>query len=167
MRIYSDSTILLMELKNPANPQSIASIQEVTESNVEDALNFQSKGQIQTFRSFLKDGYKGYYGYMDDRCVHRSWVVQGPARVALHKFYSMAIQENEVFIQYCETAPSVRGKNIFAHVLSYIGSQWKTARVLTSVDKENSSSIRSMVKAGFVEVDRKRIRMILGIRFVT
>ena len=59
------------------------------------------------------------------------------------------------------------GKNIFAHVLSYIGQQYSKSRVLTSVDEGNTSSIKSMVKAGFVECDRKRIKVILGIRFIS
>lgn len=167
MRIYSDSTVVMMELKDSVDAKSLIIIQEVTLANVKDALNFQSKGQVQRFSSFLQRGDKGYYGYLDKRCVHRSWVVQGPAKVSLHKFYWVNIKENQVFIQYCETAPEVRGKNIFAHMLSHIGKEYPASRVLTSVDEKNSSSIRSMIKAGFEEIYRKRIKMILGIRFIS
>jgi len=156
-----------MELKNKVPQTSPVTIQDVTTSNVEDALNFQTARQIQTFRSFLQKGYKGFYGYSGNKCVHRSWVVLGPEKVLIHKFYSILIKENEVFIQFCETANEARGKNIFAHVLSHIGQQFPTSRVITSVDKENHASIKSMLKAGYVQFDLKRIKMIFGIRFVS
>ena len=167
MRLYSDSSVLLMELKNRTPQISPVTIQDVTTINVGDALSFQSTKQVQTFRSFLKYGHKGYYGYLNGRCVHRSWVVLGPGKVLIHKFYSILLKENEVFIQYCETASEARGKNIFAHVLSYIGQQFPASRVLISVDNKNHSSIKSMLKAGFVEFDMKRIKMIFGIRFIS
>jgi len=167
MRLYSDSNVLVMELKNRVPQTSPVTIQDVTTANVDDALNFQSSGQVKTFRSFLKQGHKGFYGYLINKCVHRSWVVVGPGKAFIHKFYSIILKENEVFIQYCETASEARGKNIFAHVLSHIGQQFPTSRVLTSVDQENHSSIKSMLKAGFVQFDLKRIKMIFGIRSIS
>src|SRR5882672_11309273 len=92
MRLYSDSSVLLMELKNRIPQTSPVTIQEVTPANVTDALTFQTKMQVDTFRSFLQNGHKGYYGYLKkNRCVHRSWVVSGPEKVDLHKFYSILL----------------------------------------------------------------------------
>lgn len=167
MRIFSRSTVLLLEWKEDKNPQSPVQIQEVTTANVADALGFQSQKQVQQFSHFLQKGDRGYYGYLDNACVHRSWVVSGPAKVLVHKFYSIDLDTAEVFIQYCETAPAARGKNIFAHVLAYMAGKFTDKRVLTSVNLLNASSRRSMEKAGFIEVDRITITMILGIRFVS
>jgi len=167
MRIFSRNTILLLEWKENRNATSVVEIREVTAENVNDALAFQSQKQIQLFSDFLGRGDKGFYGYLDNSCVHRSWVVSGPAKVMLYKFFSLDINASEVFIQYCETAPGVRGKNIFAHVLNHMANQFKGKRVLTSVDLSNASSRRSMEKAGFKEVDRIKIMMIFGLRFVS
>jgi len=167
MRIFSRNTVILLEWKENRSPTSGVEIREVTEKNVDDALVFQSHKQVKLFSDFLKRGDHGFYGYLNNFCVHRSWVVSGPAKVMLYKFFSMNINSSEVFIQYCETAPGVRGQNIFAHVLNHVANEFKEKRVLTSVDLHNASSRRSMEKAGFKEVDRIKIMMILGIRFVS
>lgn len=166
MRIYSDSTVLLLELQNRVAVSSPAEIKAVSPQNVEDALAFESPAQVRKFKTFLQNGHRGYYAYLNNTCVHRSWLMEGPAKAQLHKFYSFDLASREVFIEYCETAPQARGKNIFTHVLAYIGTQYPEHRVLIGVDADNTSSIRSMQKAGFVETDRKRIRIILGIRKV-
>lgn len=167
MRIYSQATVLLLELKNTVSVDSGAEIRDVTHDNVDDALAFQHRRQVQVFRSFLKRGDKGYYAYLNGKCIHRSWVVLTPQSVLLHKFYKIPLKKDEVFIQYCETDPSVRGKNIFTHVLSVIGKDHSDKRVLTSVDATNLSSLKSMTKAGFFEVVRISIKVVLGIKKIS
>lgn len=167
MRIFSRATVLLLEWKEQRNPVSSIRIREVSNSNVNDALSFQSQKQVRQFSEFLLRGDRGYYGYLDSTCVHRSWVVRGPANVLLHKFFMLEIKSSDIFIQYCETAPDARGKNIFAYVLNHIAHQFGNKRVLTSVNLRNASSRRSMEKAGFEEIDRIKITMFLGIRFVS
>jgi hypothetical protein len=167
MRIFSQGTVLLLEWKTNTHTRSTAEIKPITSENLKDARSFQSEKQIRLFARFLIRGHKGFYAYLDNACVHRSWVVTGPGRVLLHKFFSHDLKASEVFIQYCETAPSARGKNIFAHVLNEIAQAFSHQRVLTSVDVGNLPSRRSMEKAGFVEVERIKIMMILGVRFVS
>lgn len=162
MRIYSDVTIILLEQKTRRKPSGSLHIEPVTQQNVNDALVFQPASKIETFKNFLTLGHQGYYAYLNRVCVHRSWVVKGPAKVLLHKFYGITLASHEVFIQYCETAPVARGKNIFTEVLLKIGEASANKRVLISVDERNTSSQKSMAKAGFEELYRKRIRVILG-----
>lgn len=164
MRLYSDATVILLELKVRRKPSGVVRIENVTEENVEDVLSFQSVQQVNTFKKFLTLKHQGYYAYLQNVCIHRSWVVIGPATILLHKFYGIKLAGNEVFIQYCETAPSARGKNIFTEVLCHIGEVYQQKRILISVDSKNVSSLRSMTKAGFVEVYRKRIRVFAGFR---
>lgn len=165
-RIFSRDAVLLLEWKKDTHATSVAEIKPVTPENVADARSFQSEKQIRLFSRFLTRGNRGFYSYLGNVCVHRSWVVIGPGKVSLHKFFSIDLKPTEVFIQYCETAPSARGRNIFAHVLNDIARQFIDKRVLTSVDLDNTSSRRSMEKAGFAEVDRIKIMMILGVRFI-
>lgn len=167
MRIYCNDEVLLLELRTPLHQKSAATIKSVTPENVTDASYFQSKGQIVTFKNLLKNGDRGYYAYLDNNCIHRSWVVLGAGRVLLHKFYSIPITANEIFIQFCETAREARGKNIFPHVLSYIGEQYASKKILTSVVSKNVSSLRSMKKAGFETIALVKIKVILGIKFIS
>lgn len=167
MRIYCNDTVLLMELKTSLHQKSPAAIKPVTPENITDASYFQSKRQILTFKKFLKNGDHGYYAYLNNNCIHRSWVVIGDAHVLLHKFYSMPITADEVFVQFCETAEEARGKNIFSHVLCHISEQYTSKRILTSVDSKNASSIRSMKKAGFETIALIKIKVILGIKFIS
>lgn len=167
MRLFSRSTVLLLEWKEGLNPTSEVQVLPVTLQNIKDALSFQTEKQVNHFSDFLSRGDRGFYGYLNNTCVHRSWVVRGPANVLLHKFFSIAIKDTEIFIQYCETAPAARGKNIFAYVLNHIVQNFSDKRVLTSVTLQNASSRRAMEKAGFKEIDRITITMIAGIRFVS
>lgn len=164
MRIYTNDEVLLLELKHRHTVTSPATISKVTEENIVDARYFQTEAQVREFKQFLNQGHKGYYAYMRGYCIHRSWVVPGPHSVSLHKFYKMPLKENEVFIQFCETASEVRGKNIFTHALATIGKDFQDSRVLISVDSKNFSSVKSMFKAGFVEVSRVRIKVVFGIK---
>src|SRR5690349_24500227 len=58
-------------------------IRPVSDANVEDARVFDPPARIEEFRSFLARGDRGYYGYLDGRWVHRSWLVHGPAVMRL------------------------------------------------------------------------------------
>jgi hypothetical protein len=166
MRIYSNTTVIVLELKNRKPSNTALRIEKVTEKNVNDALAFQPSSKIKVFKKFLTLGYIGYYAYVGDACVHRSWLVPGPSKVLLHKFYGIVLTSNDVFVQFCETALAARGKNIFTDVLIQIGQDFALKRVLISVEAHNTSSQKSMAKAGFEELYRKRIRVILGFRFI-
>lgn len=167
LRIYCNARVLLMVRSKELTPTSAAIISLVDSKNIQDAANFQSARQLSEFRKYIKQGHEGYYGYWEGKCVHRSWLVRGPERVSLHKFYSMEIHQNEIFIQNCETASDARGKNIFAHVLAKISQQYSEFRVLTSVDVTNMASQRSMEKAGFEPISVARIRVILGFKAIS
>ena len=164
MRIYTLDTVVLYEWKVTSFVETLMpiEIQRVTIGNVEDALVFQSKHQVDIFKKFLLQGDRGYYAYYKEQCIHRSWVVQQPKRISLHKFYEMTLNANEIFIQFCETAHNVRGKNIFARVLQVITKDFKEKKVLICVDEKNESSRKSVTKAGFKEIEHITIRMILG-----
>ena len=164
-RLYTNDRVYLMECKSRLECVSPAIVRPVTYQNVNDATSFQSQAKVNTFIGFLDRGYRGYYGYLTDSCVHRSWVVTS-GRVQLHKFYSKVLESKEVFVQFCETAPGARGHNIFAHVLSHIAKEFSTHRVLTAVDVNNKSSIKSMTKAGFQPVSEIHIRVVMGFKWV-
>lgn len=160
--VYTRAEVILLEHQVRIAPQSPATIVHATEANLPDTLHFQTEAQLRQFQLFLQHGDKGYLGYVDGKCIHRSWVQSGPQKVRLHKFYPMQLQAGEAFIHYCETDPAVRGQHIFAHVLGVIASEMEGNRILIAVDEGNRSSQRSMEKAGFREIARCRVVVIFG-----
>jgi len=166
-RVYSNEIICLFEMKQPREiTVEGLTIKPVTTQNLGDAQSFQSQFQLRQFQRLMNEGNIGFYGYLDKVCIHRSWVITGPAQAKLHPLFSKKITEKESFIHYCETAPQARGKNIFTAVLSHIGRQFAGNKILISADQLNRSSIRSIKKSGFIECERIHLIIFFGIRLV-
>lgn len=167
MRIYLNETIILFQHQRHTDQKSPATVVEANKDNIGDVLSFQDERYVKTFNRFLDIGDKGYFAYLNGKCVHRSWVKHKPQNVFLHPLLSISLNYNEAFIHYCETAPDARGKNIYPHVLSRIAADFKNySRILISVNKKNTPSIKGVKKAGFVELESYKIIVIFGIRYV-
>jgi hypothetical protein len=164
-RFYTNETVVLLLHKANIPQTSPVKIIPATSQNVTDILSFQSQRKLDIVRDCMKQGDVGYLAYLNEKCVHRSFVSQGPRRILLHKFIPMEIGANEIFIHLCETDPGARGQNIFAHVLVKIAEDFKEKKIWISANAENKSSLRSMEKAGFVPFEKKRIVVILGIKW--
>jgi len=93
----------------------------------------------------------GYYGYINNNCIHRSWVKLNEQIVYPHWAYPMKLNKDEVFIHYCETTSKARGKNIYPHVFSNIIEKHQGKEVLISVNDKNIVSIKGVEKVGFRE----------------
>jgi hypothetical protein len=164
MRLYSNETVILLKHQKRVHISSAAIIKDVTGDNVNDALHFQSPIQVRLFRRFLRHGDKGYYAYLGNKCVHRSWVVVSPQKVKLHKFFSLSLRPSDVFIHYCETAPEARGRNIFTAVLAHISETFSSKNIYIGVEETNRASISSIIKSGFVESGKVHILVRFGIK---
>lgn len=151
------------------NPTSInqIDIREASESNLKDILSFQDSSYIDLFNSFLNSGDRGYFAYLDDECVHRSWVKSNDQYVYPHWIYPMKLKSNQHFIHYCETSPKARGRGIYPAVLSKISLDYKDkGELLICVDSRNKASIKGVVKAGFVKKEIIFVVVLFGARFV-
>jgi hypothetical protein len=163
-RVYLDETVVLLEHRARTAQASPARIVRANQANIADVLMFQDRRYLRAFRRFLASGDLGYLGYLGDRCVHRSWVRLGPRRVQLHKFAALTLRPGEAFIEYCETAPEARGRNIYAHVLCRVVEDLGPGtRVLISTNERNGASLRGIGKAGFIPLEKVRVRVLLGI----
>ncbi|MGQ4876332.1 MAG: hypothetical protein ACP6IY_19900 [Promethearchaeia archaeon] len=164
--LYFNEVSILYKHKYFINQTSIANIRKVDYKNISDLLNFQDKKYLKIFNNFLDVGDIGYYAYLNGKCIHRSWVQFGEKEVKVHRFLKRKIKKNEAFIHYCETAPWARGKNIYASVLSKIVNDFrdKYNDFYISTDNKNIASQKGLIKAGFVETERNRILIILGIK---
>lgn len=145
-RFYTNEIIVLYSLKNYQSQTSIATIKHATGDNLKDILYFQPQRYIDIFKNFLSLGDKGYFAYLQDKCIHRSWVKLNEQIVHPHWAYPYKLKENEVFIHYCETALEARGKNIYPHVLSKIIEEHQDKEILISVNETNIGSIKGVKK---------------------
>lgn len=165
IRLYANETIILYSLKNYQPQTSVAMIKHATDKNINDILHFQPQRYIEIFKNFLSLGDKGYFAYLQDKCIHRSWLKGNEQIVHPHWAYPYQLKENEVFIHYCETAPEARGKNIYPHVLSNIIEEHQDKDILISVNDENIASKKGVEKVGFREREREKVLILLGLKF--
>jgi len=164
-RIYVNETLILFEHVVWTDQRSPSEIRNASYDNLPDILHFQAPKYLEVFQQFLKLGDKGYFAYLDGKCVHRSWVKFNKQVVYLHPLLKMRLKENEAFIHYCETAPDARGMNIYPHVLCKIVSDFgEDYKVLICVNSKNKASIRGVKKAGFTEIRRIKLLIIFGVR---
>ncbi|OCL85623.1 hypothetical protein [Arcobacter porcinus] len=166
IRFYKNETIIVYDLKNYQIQTSVAIIKHATNENLKDVLYFQSKRYINIFKNFLSLGDKGYFAYLEDKCIHRSWVKSNEQVVYPHWAYPYKLKKDEVFIHYCETAPEARGKNIYPHVLSNIIKGHQDKDILISVNDENIASKKGVEKVGFRERERVKVLILLGMKFI-
>ena len=164
-RIYVNETIILYQLNKYKKYQSLATIQCAKYNNLTDILYFQDKIYIDIFQNFLKMGDTGYFAYIDENCIHRSWVKSNNQIVYPHWTLPYKLKDNEIFIHYCETAPEARRKNIYPHVLSHISDNFKDKKILISVNKNNLASIRGIQKVGFEKKESVQTIVLIGIKF--
>ena len=165
-RIYvNETTILFYNFKNVVKT-SPAKIVQANCNNLVDILSFQNPKYIEIFKNFLKAGDKGYFAYLNGKCVHRSWVQFGEKEVEIHKYSKRKIKKDEAYIHYCETAPEARGKNIYPAVLSKIVSDFKNEynNIYIATVIKNEASRIGIEKAGFKEIERVHLLIILGIK---
>lgn len=165
LRLLSRSVVVLYEAGETQKVSSSVTIQRATRERLQDIRSFQSERYVDLFEKFLDEGHVGYLAYIDGICVHRSWVVAGPARVPLHRLMWRELRFREIFIHFCETAPRARGRRVFPAVLSRILEEWPGRRVWMAIDASNTSSRRAAERAGFRPVEELVIVGLVGARF--
>jgi len=142
-------------------------IRAVTDANVDDARVFDPPRRLEEFRGFLARGDRGYYGYVDGRWVHRSWLVQGPATMRLWLGYgAWPVSAGGAYLHYCETVAEARGRGIYPAVLSFAARQARERGVrelFITTEVGNTASRRGIEKAGFVECARIRVQVRFGL----
>jgi hypothetical protein len=162
-RLFVLEKVILYKMERVNDIKSIATVKIAKMNNIEDAQDFQEEKQLSTFKTFIKEGQVGYFGYIQERCIHRSWVViRENSIVNLHFLIKRKLYNNEVFIHYCETAPEARGQNVYPYVISVIAKNYRDKDVLICVNKKNVSSIKGVIKAGFKPVETFTVVAIFG-----
>ena len=163
-RFYINEEYLLYTFKERKNQTSEVEIFLANNNNISDILQFQDKRYLKMFKAFLAMGDIGYLGYINNTCVHRSWVKKDEQIVKLQKFLPHKISDNQIFIHMCETSQEARGKNIYPTVLCKIIDDFRNDyQILIAVDSNNIPSIKGIEKSGFILSERHKIKVIMGI----
>lgn len=165
-RLFTYDIIYLYELDELIKHNSLSKIHLANKNNIKDILTFQDKKYLKIFEDFLDNNDFGYLAYLDNKCIHRSWVKGNQQNVQLHWGLSLKLKQNEIFIHYCETSPKARGKSIYPHVLSKIVEDNSENRILIAVNKLNIPSIKGIEKVGFKKIKAFRILFFLGKKFI-
>jgi len=164
-RLYYRKTLILYKHVRLEEIQADALIKPVDSTMLRDVLTFQPERFIEVFKQFLDNGDSGYFAYQDGRCVHRTWVQSGPRTINLHPYWPWTLEKNQRYIHYCETAPWARGKGIYPYVLSHIAHQFSSTQdVFICTYLDNPGSIKGILRAGFQEVERRRITGCFGFK---
>ncbi len=163
-RLYVKEILIMFTVEEQIPQTSNAMVMHINYLNLNDILNFQHQRYIDIFKKFLKIGDRGYFAYLNNKCIHRSWVKSNEQIVYLHWALPYRLKKNEIFIHYCETAPEVRGKNIYPHVLSKIIDEHQNKKIFILVNKKNIASIKAVRKVGFVSMQTIQIIIIFGIK---
>lgn len=162
--IYQYKKNVIFEIEKIPN----ISVEFVNHRNIRDVIYFQSEEYLRVFESFLKMGDVGYYAYLNMNCIHRSWIKFNSQIVETHWAYKFKLKCNQAFIHYCETASEARGMGIYPFVLRKIISDFNEKYdIFISVDGNNLSSQKGIEKAGFEVVERVKIKVIFGFKYVT
>jgi ribosomal protein S18 acetylase RimI-like enzyme len=165
-KLYARKTYFLFEagfLRDVPEPKF--DIREVTQENLDDAAIFQSAEYLATFKKFLSQGDCGFYAYIDDQCIHRSWLVNSGI-IKPHWSLEYSLKPKQSYIHYCETSEAARGMGVYPEVLKYIRMNYKLAdSFLINVESNNIPSIKGIEKAGFEKVREVKVRIFAGIKF--
>lgn len=154
-RLYINDIIILYKLDKHIVQTSTADIYLASEKNLKDILSFQAQNYIKIFQDFLKIGDEGYFAYIKNICVHRSWVKKNEQIVYPHQFSPYQLKKDEIFIHYCETSSKYRGLNIYPHTLSTIIQNHKDKKILIAVNDKNIASKKGVEKVGFTHRERE------------
>lgn len=162
------AVVLTFKFNESKDVQSPIQIHRVNSENINDALIYEPSEKVEAFKISLKQGDWGYYAYIDNVWVHRSWVTFGPSTVnQWSRFAKLNLAANEVQIRWCETSPKARGKNIYPAVLSRIvmDLQDKVTAIYITTTLDNIASQKGIQKAGFIAIKETKVISFMGIAY--
>lgn len=145
-------------------------VEKVTYENLNDAARFNSGEELVEFKNFLDKGYKGYYCYYDNICIHRVWLFTDSARTIVSDGFLYNLNNNEYWIAWVETDRYYRGMGAFLTSLQFILKDNPNKIILGTVNPKNSISLKVFTKCGFYEFKKyifikiSRFKMIVQYR---
>ncbi len=164
-RLFTDETLVVLRWGAPEHPEPPdLRIRRAGAADLSHVLAFDSPRHLAAFRAFLAAGDRGYLAHLRGRCVHRVFVTPGPARVQLHRFWSLTLGPQEVFVHSARTAGDARGLGVAPAVVEHFVHELGEDRdYLTLIDARNEPALRAARSSGFVERERVRLVVVGGL----
>lgn len=142
-----------------------AVIRRVNRDNMDDALHMEVPEKVAEFRALLQRGDAGYYAYLNEAVVHRSWVQFGPGIAQCELGVMFRLEAGDSYVHHSKTYPNARGQGIYMAVLSQISHDMRVEgrNVFIATVQSNPASIRGIEKAGFRLLRRVRSIICFGV----
>jgi ribosomal protein S18 acetylase RimI-like enzyme len=166
---YDSKVVIQYEHKINKELNIEVTICPITNENIGDISVYDGNHHtINKYKKMLLQGDLGYYAYLNNQWVGRAWVKVGPKLI--EKWYHLppqTLKADEAYCHFGEVVPSARGYGIAAAMLNRIISDLKNKvnHIYVMVDENNLSSRKTVEKAGFVEIKRKKVIKMFGIQF--
>jgi hypothetical protein len=167
-RVYFDKTEVVIALKALQPVSSPATFKIASETDLRDLEHFNSADNIAYFRKLLREGDTGMLGYIGERCVYRVWATHTAGKMAhINLHCRQQLKQGEVFFSQAKTAEEARGKNVHGHAMAVFPTFFPHHNYFFSnIDVQNKASFKGVYKAGYQEIYRLRVRVILGWRWI-
>lgn len=159
-RLWFTDSILL--LTRPAGPPAEPSprkpfageIRCVTEADLPDCAAFENPDRyVPIYRSMLKRGDLALFGYLDGRCVFRSFLQRsGPLAFQEHTVRELAAGKGYVHYIFC--APDARRKGFHEAALREMCRICPDRTLYAEVKEGNIPSLRGFFRSGFAPAAR-------------
>lgn len=135
------------------NPNNL-SVCRIQISNINDSISFNDEQTILKFKEFDKNGHLGYYCYLNDDCILRTWIFTKSDITFVGRNFIYELQSNEYFSGWSETKENSRGLGAFSYALNFIIHEQNNKRITAYVASDNIASLKGTKKIGF-EIIRK------------
>ena len=162
-RIWSTDEALLLVRPAGTRPdpakrkQCRGEFRPVTEENISDCGQIEDANQyVPIYREMLKKGDYVHYGYMDGHCVFRNCLMCSGS----FDFRNIAVHElgpDERYIHYGFCAPEFRGLGLHAESIYIFCTKNPDAVLYALVRENNTASLRSYERNGFLVKSRIKI----------
>jgi hypothetical protein len=135
------------------NPNNLR-IQRIDSSNMMDSVLFNTEDTLLKFKEFNKNGHLGYYCYLEDACILRTWIFTKSDVTFVGRNFIYELEPNEFFSGWSETKEDARGIGAFSFTLNSIIHELNDKRITAYVASDNIASLKGTKKIGF-EIIRK------------
>lgn len=142
------------------NPNNLR-VCRIEDNNVYDSISFNDKQTILKFKEFDEKGHLGYYCYLNNECILRTWIFTKSDVTFVGRNFIYELEHNEYFSGWSETKEDARGIGAFSFTLNSIIHELKDNRITAYVASDNIASLKGTKKIGF-EIIRKFLLIKFG-----
>lgn len=141
------------------------SLDDLSPADIEALREYAGSAYLSAMRERFAQGWIFYVGRIRGEFAGGGWVL-----TARHKAKVVPLLDGDASIVDCFTLPSLRGRNVYPHLLASVASAFRERgglRVFIGVNPWNVASIKGLEKAAFSPAIEYRTRRFGRREFVT